>query len=87
MIRDLFIKNYKTLSMQSYINLKECSFLCGANSSGKSSLIQTLLMLAQTFSSRYQDDSITLNGALVRLGSFNDIKKHNSPPNEPITIG
>lgn len=87
MIRDLYIKNYKTLSMQSYINLKECSFLCGANSSGKSSLIQTLLMLAQTFSSRYQDDSITLNGALVRLGSFNDIKKHNSPPNEPITIG
>lgn len=72
--------------MRSYIKLKECSFLCGANSSGKSSLIQTLLMLAQSFSSRYQDDSITLNGALVRLGSFNDIKKHNSP-NDTITIG
>lgn len=86
MIRNLYINNYKTLNMRSYIKLKECSFLCGANSSGKSSLIQTLLMLAQSFSSRYQDDSITLNGALVRLGSFNDIRKHNSQ-NDTITIG
>lgn len=86
MIRNLYINNYKTLNMKSYINLKECSFLCGANSSGKSSLIQTLLMLAQTFSNRYQDDSITLNGGLVRLGSFNDIRKHNSS-NDTITIG
>lgn len=86
MIRNLYINNYKTLNMKSYINLKECSFLCGANSSGKSSLIQTLLMLAQTFYSRYQGDSIILNGSLVRLGSFNDIKKHSST-SDTITIG
>ncbi len=86
MIRNIYIKNFKTLNMTSYIELKECSFLCGANSSGKSSLIQTLLMLAQTFSNRYQDDSMVLNGSLARLGSFTDIKKHNSTE-EVITIG
>lgn len=86
MIRNIYINNFKTLNMTSYIELKECSILCGANSSGKSSLIQTLLMLAQSFSSRYQDDSIVLNGALARLGSFSDIKKHNSSE-ETITIG
>ncbi|MDK8078793.1 DUF3696 domain-containing protein [Citrobacter freundii] len=86
MIRNIYVNNFKTLGMKSYIELKECSFLCGANSSGKSSLIQTLLMLAQTFSSRYQDDSIILNGTLARLGSFIDIKKHNSL-DDTITVG
>jgi len=85
-IKNLFINNFKSLNMIDYIDLNYCSFLCGANSSGKSSLIQTLLMLAQTFSARANEDAVLLNGELIRLGAFNDIKKHNSSTDE-ITIG
>lgn len=34
-------------------------------------------MLSQTFSSRYFESTISLNGRLVRLGSFNDILNYN----------
>ena len=76
MIKDLFIRNFKSIEMENTIQLNPFSILCGSNSSGKSSLIQAILMLSQSFSNRYQEDSITLNGPLVRLGSFDDIKKH-----------
>jgi predicted ATPase len=48
--------------------LAPLSVLCGANSSGKSSLIQSLLLVAQT-----SEDEIILNGPLVRLGLPNDV--------------
>lgn len=86
MIRNVYINNFKSLNMMDYIELNYCSFLCGANSSGKSSLIQTLLMLAQTFSSRVNEDAVLLNGELTRLGAFYDIKNHKSSKDE-ITIG
>jgi energy-coupling factor transporter ATP-binding protein EcfA2 len=44
--------------------------LAGANSSGKSSLLQTLLLTAQ---SSYHDGPIVLNGPLVRLGTASDL--------------
>ncbi|MFL2002209.1 AAA family ATPase [Microbacterium sp. A1-JK] len=42
--------------------------LAGANSSGKSSLLQSLLLLAQS-----GDQEVTLNGSLVRLGTPRDV--------------
>lgn len=86
MLRNIYINNFKSLGMSEYINLNSCSFLCGANSSGKSSIIQAVLMLAQTFSSRVNEDSFLLNGELVRLGSYKDIKTHNTK-NDEVTIG
>lgn len=82
MLADLLIKNFKSIDMPSPITLKEFSILCGSNSSGKSSLIQTILMLSQSFSSRYQDEPIILNGPLIRLGSLKDIKRHFSVEEE-----
>lgn len=70
--------------MQSPISLNKYSILCGSNSSGKSSLIQAILLICQSFTNRYQNDSLTLNGHLVRLGSFQDIKNHFSKEDELI---
>ncbi|MEE4106243.1 DUF3696 domain-containing protein [Pseudomonas viridiflava] len=78
MISSLLLKNFKSISMDEPIGLKGFSILCGSNSSGKSSLIQSILLLCQTFSNRYQDSSIVLNGHLCRLGGFQDIKSHGS---------
>ncbi|MGC5223714.1 AAA family ATPase [Micromonospora sp. DT81.3] len=44
--------------------------LAGINSSGKSSIVQSLLMFAQSL---YHDGAIVLNGPLVRLGQASDL--------------
>ena len=46
----------------------------GANSSGKSTLLQSILLVAQTLTHRVRSRSVVLNGTLVRLGKFNDVK-------------
>ncbi|UXI44242.1 AAA family ATPase [Klebsiella pneumoniae] len=76
MLTELNIKNFKSIKMSQPIDLNRFSILCGSNSSGKSSLIQVILLICQSFSNRYQNDSIILNGHLVRLGAFLDIKNH-----------
>ncbi|OZF33042.1 hypothetical protein CH294_18105 [Rhodococcus sp. 14-2483-1-1] len=49
---------------------KNLTILCGVNSSGKSSILQSLLLLTQC---AYRTGSITLNGQLVRLGLGSDV--------------
>lgn len=81
MLTNLSLDNFKSISTSDPIFLRNFSIFCGANSSGKSSLIQAILMLSQTFSSRYDFDEIVLNGHLVRLGAFGDIRAHKSSRN------
>ncbi|HBZ7486590.1 TPA: DUF3696 domain-containing protein [Klebsiella pneumoniae] len=82
MLNRISIQNFKSINIENPIELKEFSIICGSNSSGKSSLLQAILMLSQSFSSRYQDEPITLNGPFIRLGSFRDIKKHDAVDDE-----
>ncbi|WP_255252924.1 AAA family ATPase [Citrobacter freundii] len=76
MLTKLYIDNFKSIKMDEPIDLNNFSILCGSNSSGKSSLIQAILLVCQSFSNGYQNKSIALNGNLVRLGAFQDIKNH-----------
>jgi len=47
--------------------------LAGLNSSGKSSLLQSILLVAQTLANQKLDEPLVLNGSLVRLGTFHDV--------------
>ena len=85
MLQELSLQNFKAIAPHADISLAELTILCGSNSSGKSSLIQAILMLSQAFSSRYDFDTMVLNGHLVRLGAFKDIFNHGSSGKE-ITI-
>jgi predicted ATPase len=76
MINSLALQNFKSIDNKDPLTFKKLSILCGSNSSGKSSVIQALLMLGQTFSSKYLKSAVSLNGQLVRLGSFSDILNH-----------
>jgi predicted ATPase len=76
MLRKINLTRFKALSQTADVNLSDFSILCGSNSSGKSSFIQALLMLGQTFGARYDQGSMVLNGDLVRLGTFSDIRTH-----------
>lgn len=71
--------NYK--AFESFeLNLKPLTVLLGANSCGKSALINSLLMLAQTIdSSSLTESALRLNGPRVGLGeSLNVIKDKSS---------
>jgi predicted ATPase len=51
------------------------TILTGVNSSGKSSIIQSLLLVAQSL---HSDTQLTLNGPLVRLGDAQDLLSDSS---------
>lgn len=69
-------KNYKAFSDGS-IELRPLTFLLGANSSGKSSIQQLILMLEQTInnSSESYKSALKLNGHYVNLGEGDNVFK------------
>jgi len=73
MLKDITLSNFKCLVNEkiefSYLNL-----LTGLNGTGKSTLIQSLLLLRQNFElGLLQRREISLNGDLVRIGTANDL--------------
>ncbi|TDU23383.1 AAA family ATPase [Arthrobacter sp. JUb115] len=71
------ISNFKGLA-KANIDLKPGSttLITGVNSSGKSSLIQSLLMTAQSL---YRTGPVVLNGSLTRLGKPSELVRADSP--------
>ncbi len=72
MIETIFIKNFKSLKDTGEIALKPVTLLTGLNGMGKSSLIQTLLLLRQ--SSEIEHGILRLNNGLAKVGSSSDIR-------------
>jgi predicted ATPase len=58
------------------LNLKKLNLLIGVNSAGKSTIIQGLLVLAQNF--KHYDESSVLNGHLISLGTYRDVRNFNT---------
>jgi predicted ATPase len=72
-ITSLRVQNFKAFRDQSF-SLGRLNLLAGLNGSGKSSLLQSLLILRQSADQGLlENDEITLNGNLVRLGRFKDV--------------
>lgn len=69
MITHIEVKNFKSLKNIS-LNIKGLNVLMGLNGMGKSSLIQTLLLLMQ--SDKLEERVIDLNGLLVQIGQGRD---------------
>jgi len=77
MIKDWQIKNFKSLRDSNKINIKPITFLVGPNSSGKTSFLQSILMLRQTVESKDPRSALILQDH-IDLGSFKDVVwKHN----------
>jgi predicted ATPase len=72
MLRHLNFTNFKTWRTAD-IEFGQITGLFGTNSSGKTSLIQFLLMLKQTKEATDRALSLELNGSYVELGLFGDI--------------
>ncbi len=73
MINALRIRNFKSLADSGDLQIKPLTFLVGPNSSGKTSIVQSLLLLKQTVESRDLKNPLSINGPYVQLGSYPDL--------------
>lgn len=85
------LTNFKSIISQE-VNLAPLSVIVGKNSSGKSSLIQSILFLAQNASNplshgRSEEGVMDLNGELVNLGIFKEVRNDRAKPDEVFKIG
>ena len=86
MITNWTIENFKSIYDSATFKLSPLTIFAGANSSGKSTVLQSILLIAQTLQSSVQSKSVILNGHIVRLGAYNDIAS-NSCQDKDISIG
>lgn len=79
MLKKIKLENFKSFGGQQEINLAPLTLLYGPNSSGKSSIIQSLLLIKQSMESRNQHAAPKFSGDLIDLGSFKAIvHKHDA---------
>jgi predicted ATPase len=86
MIDAVAIKNFKCFENE-LIPLKPLTVLSGINGAGKSSFMQSLLLLRQSVLESYKEVEIRLNGSLVSLGYSDDVLYENAKSNEAIELG
>lgn len=72
MLTGLQIQGYKSLRDPTHVAFGCLTILAGANSSGKSSLMQPLLLLKQTFDAPYDPGALLLDGPNV---TFSDVRQ------------
>ena len=85
-LRSIELKDFKSIS-HAKVDFQPLTVIVGANSSGKSSLIQAILALSQAVQSEDTTGHFPLNGELVRLGTFEETKNFISEdPDSPIYI-
>lgn len=72
MIDSLHLRHFKCFS-ELNLPLGKLTLLTGRNATGKSSVIQSLLLLHQGFRSGFANESLPLNGDVISLGSFGDV--------------
>ncbi len=84
MIKEYTIENFKAFAGPATVPIKPITLIFGPNSSGKSSIFQSLLMLKQTLEEKATSEpTISTKGILVDLGGFLDIAhKHKININE-----
>jgi predicted ATPase len=85
MITKWKIFNFKSIREETELELGPLTIFAGANSSGKSTFIQSVLLVAQTLAHKVGSRSVVLNGALTSLGQFDDLKS-NGGTSDQITI-
>jgi len=81
-ITEWAIENFKSIRARASLPLAPLTLFVGQNSAGKSTVIQSILLTAQTLQSNASSRRVVLNGRIVRLGSFADIHANNS--NSPL---
>jgi predicted ATPase len=86
MIKKWNLTNFKSVLKKTELEFEPLTIFAGANSSGKSTIIQSILLATQTIQNNVTSRSVVLNGHISKFGSYNDILSHDCKNNE-IEIG
>jgi len=84
-IKSFEVYNFKSIEYSGEIKFPKITILIGANSSGKSSIEQALLLMKQTFEAEEPSIPLVLNGPHVQLGEFGDFI-HEKKISKPFAI-
>lgn len=72
-LNGIIVENFKSYSEMQEIEISDLSIFMGANSSGKSTALQTLLAIKQTMECNSPEIDLLLSGKYVTLGDFDDV--------------
>lgn len=78
MLSKIDLKNYKSYNNSS-IELHPITVLCGGNSSGKTSIIKSILMMKQSFEAT-GNNYLLINGPYTNNGLFANVRRTQSTP-------
>lgn len=76
MLKSITLENYKCFQDKTTIDIAPLTVLCGVNSSGKSSILKSLLTLKQSYENESSSQYLLLSGNYVDNGSFDDVVYH-----------
>jgi len=80
------LRNFKSIAAAD-LELAPLTVLVGANSTGKSSLIQSMLLVAQAAGAPAGEPGVPLNGPLVELGELADVRRAAAGGGAAVAIG
>ena len=75
-ITKISVAGFKSIVQEQSIEVRPLTILAGANSSGKSSIMQPLLLLKQTLEASYDPGALRLDGPNVRFTSADQFLSH-----------
>ncbi len=80
-ITRITVAGFKSINQEQSIEIKPLTILAGANSSGKSSMMQPLLLLKQTLETTYDPGPLLLNGPNVKFTSAEQLLSRTNKEN------
>jgi len=86
-LRRIVLKDFKSVDHAS-VELRPLTVVVGANSAGKSTLLQSILAVTQAVRSRATATEFPLNGDLIKLGTFVETRNFRSrrPDDTPMEL-
>ena len=73
-ITAITVGGYKSIREETTIEIRPLTILAGANSSGKSSIMQPMLMMKQTLDATYDPGPLLINGPNIRFTRYEQIR-------------
>jgi predicted ATPase len=86
MITKIRLENFKSFADTGEIDIKPITVLAGPNSGGKSTILQSLLLLKQTLETESTKIALDLDGRFLQCTSFNELV-FNKPPLKSCKLG
>lgn len=85
MITELQIQNFKCFQQSPLFKFSKINLLTGINGRGKSTILQSIILLSQSTEKFRKLDKLILNGRYIQLGNFDDIKNSDTPRGDNIS--